>query len=284
VPCKGQIPHLNALHAQKAEEGLVVVGVTGEAADEVQAYVEQNGVQHPIGIGYSEDYDVRGIPHAFLVDKEGKIAWRGHPASLDVTLLARLLEGAKPAGVARGLEDVFARRKAGDHGGAHQKAAELLAAGSLSARASAQAKEWMQAMEQFVAKSLAEADAAAAAKDVYLLWSKLEPLATGYKGVPGAEPAKARFDALMADAKNVKEVEAGKKLAAGNALEQALDFDGAHAIYKALAGSHGSTQAGKAAAVAWKALEKDGKLGYRADCGYCKAGGVACPQHRKKKK
>lgn len=29
-------------------------------------------------------YNVQGIPHAFVVDKEGKISWQGHPAQPDL--------------------------------------------------------------------------------------------------------------------------------------------------------------------------------------------------------
>ncbi|HEU4420802.1 MAG TPA: hypothetical protein VFT55_17825, partial [Planctomycetota bacterium] len=148
----------------------------------------------------------------------------------------------------------------------------------------AQAEDWMQSIELFVARSIAEADKADVAKDVYGVWAALEPVALFYQGAPGAEPAKVRYDALMADAKNKKEIDAGKKLAEGKEKETRFDFDGAHAVFKEAERLFGSTKAGKAAGLAWKQIEKDNKLGYQHTCGYCKAGGCACPTHSKLKK
>lgn len=278
------MPHLNALHASKAEAGLVVVGVTGESAEEVEAYVKKNNVEHPIGVGGSAEYDVTGIPDAFLIDKDGKIVWRGHPAVLDENLVDRLLMFAKPAVVAKGLEGVHKLRKANDHGGAWKLAHELLDGGQLSERAQAQAKEWIAAMEMFVADQMAEAAKPEVAKDSFLLWKCVEPLASGYQGVPGAEPAKARLEALMADGKAKKEIEGGRMFEQAAALEAAMEFDKAWDVYRTINAKFGSTRVGKTAGEALRGLEKANKLGYRADCPYCKAAGNACPTHRPKKK
>lgn len=284
MPCKDQIPHLNALFAEKAEAGLVIVGVTGEDATEVQAWVEKNKVAYPIGIGPTEGYNVRGIPHAFLIDKAGQIIWRGHPGALDTMTLDEALVGAKPAVAVAGLEEVQTLRRSKDHGSAYRKAKALLEEGGLSERAKLQATDWMEASTRFVDESMKAADAAESQKDLFLLWSKLEPVATLYQGVPGAEPAKTRLTALLADPKNKREIDAGRKFADAKQKELALDFDGAHTIYKQVATAFSNTRAGKAAAAAFAALEKDGKLGFDPTCGYCKAAGVACPAHSKAKK
>ena len=264
--------------------GLVVVGVSGEEESEVEPFVTKHKVQYPIGIGETEDYDVNGIPHAFLIDKDGKIVWRGHPASLDKALVDKTLVGAKALVPATGLEEVVVLRKANDHGGAWRKAGELLAAGKMSERAQAMAKEWVAAAEKFVVDSLAEATQAEAAKDVYVQWAKLDPIANGYQGVPGAEPGKARFDKLMAEPRNKKEIDAGKQFAAAKALEAAFEFDKAYDLFKDASNRLGTTKAGRAATAAYRALEKDGKLGYTPGCSYCKAAGAACPTHKKKKR
>jgi peroxiredoxin len=284
VSARDEVVRLNKLHADKVEKGLVVISVTSEEASSVANYVKKHSVKHPAAVGFNENYDVQGVPDAFLIDKDGKVAWHGHPASIEMATLDKLLVGAKPAIVMAGLEDLQMLRKLKDHGGIYKKAKQLLEAGGLSEGAQAQAKDWMQTSEQFVAKATADADKAEAAKDLYQLWLALEPVATSYQGVPGAAEAKTRFDALMADPKNKREIEAAKKVAEAKTREAASDFDGAFAIYKETEKLYGNTKAGKAAAVAWKAIEKDGKLGYQATCGYCKAGGRACPQHAKKKK
>jgi hypothetical protein len=142
----------------------------------------------------------------------------------------------------------------------------------------------MQGIEKQVADGLAAADAAERAKDTFALWSTLEPLALRFHGVPGADAARTRFDALLANPETRREVEAGRKLADAEAREAAQDFDGAYTRYKALAGSHAGTAAGRKADERHRAIEKDGKLGFDATCGYCKSANAACPQHRRKPK
>jgi hypothetical protein len=281
---KEAISHLNQLHATKAEEGLVVVGLTAEDAGAVAAFVTKHGVKHPVGVGFNEDYRIDGLPDSFLIDKDGKILWRGHPQAVDPRALESALAGAKPAVAVAGLEDVQSLRRSKDHGGAYRKAMSLLAGGTLSDRAKAQATDWTESAVRFVAQSIADADAAEQEKDWFLLWSKLEPVASMYQGVPGADAAKTRLAAMMADPKTKREIEAGRKVAEAKQREQALDFDGAHALYKEAAAAFGGTRAGKAASAAWAAIEKEGKLGFDATCGYCKAAGVACPAHTKAKK
>jgi len=281
---RDEVKRLNQLHADKSEVGLVVVGVTDEDVGDVGAFVTATKVKHPVGVCLEGDYTLRGIPDSLLIDKDGKIVWRGHPAALELPLLEKTLAGAKPAVVVAGLEELQTLRRAKDHGNIWRKAKQLLEAGGLSDRAKTQAADWMQSIEQFVVKSIADADKAEVAKDVYAVWAALEPIALFYQGAPGADVAKVRYDTLIADGKNKKEIEAGKKFAEAKAHEATFDFDGAHACYKETEKLFGGTRAGKAAALAWKVIEKDGKLGYQHTCGYCKAGGCACPQHSKIKK
>jgi len=66
------------------------VGVTSEnEVAKVQAFVTKMGskMDYPVAIdtkgivsdGYMGAYGVSGIPHSFIVDVEGKVAWNGHP-------------------------------------------------------------------------------------------------------------------------------------------------------------------------------------------------------------
>lgn len=258
--------------------------MTNEAANAVEPYLKKNGVTFPIASANAPDYNVRGIPDALLIGQDGKILWRGHPAGLGADVIDKALVGARPAIVMPGLEDVQVMRRAKDYGAAYRKAKELVDGGKLGEAAVGQASRWLREYEQFVTDSTATADKADAQKDVYALWAALQPVADWYQGVPGADAAKARFDKLMADGKNKREVEAGRKLAQARAKEAALDYDAAYAILRELAQQFGPTKAGKEAAPLVKAYEKDGKLGFDKSCGYCKAGGVACATHRKKKK
>lgn len=279
-----RIGQLDVWHSQKAELGLVVIGVSSEAAAAVEPWVKKTGADYPIAISGTTDYALGTIPHTFLIDKDGKVAWRGMPPQLDEAAIDKALVGAAPAIVLPGLEEVQVMRRAKDFGAAYGRAKQLLAGGTLSPGAQAQAQRWMKQYEQFVLDAIAAADQALANKDVYAQWQALQAAADYYQGVPSAETCKARFAALVADPKNKKEIEAGRKFAAGKTKEAAFDFDGAYAVFKEVAGTFGTTKPGRDAASLLKAYEKDGKLGYDHSCGYCKAGGAACPQHRKKKK
>ena len=51
--------------------------------DTVQTPHPQHGMVYPIGTEStsSSDYGITGIPHAFIVGRDGKVAWSGHPLS-----------------------------------------------------------------------------------------------------------------------------------------------------------------------------------------------------------
>lgn len=87
-PCRTSIPHLNAISKQYATNNVVIVGISNEKPETVKSFVEQMGdkMTYPVAIGSREVYagymgafGVNGIPHAFVVDADGKIAWHGHP-------------------------------------------------------------------------------------------------------------------------------------------------------------------------------------------------------------
>lgn len=88
-PCRRSIPHLSDLSDQYKDKGVVFIGISSEPAAKVQKYVKdhQAEMRYHVAIDndrstsnkYMSKYGVRGIPHAFLVDREGKVIWHGHP-------------------------------------------------------------------------------------------------------------------------------------------------------------------------------------------------------------
>jgi thiol-disulfide isomerase/thioredoxin len=96
-PCRTSIPHLTEMQKQFADRGVVFVGVSTESAAKVQPFVDEMGdkMDYTVAIdrdgktseGYMKAFGQNGIPHAFVVDREGKVAWQGHPmAGLDKVL------------------------------------------------------------------------------------------------------------------------------------------------------------------------------------------------------
>jgi peroxiredoxin len=99
-PCRVSIPHLTDLQRKFAERGVLIVGVSDESAAQVRPFVDGMGdkMDYPVAIdhegktgqAYMAAFGVSGIPHAFVVDREGRIAWHGHPMSGLEQVLDRL--------------------------------------------------------------------------------------------------------------------------------------------------------------------------------------------------
>jgi thiol-disulfide isomerase/thioredoxin len=102
-PCLVSIPHLTKL--QEEYKGKVtIIGISvdkdqqGNAnkLDVVKQFVADQGDKMEYTVAYESSGDVikayskafgeRGIPHAFIVDQTGKIAWVGYPMSMDDAL------------------------------------------------------------------------------------------------------------------------------------------------------------------------------------------------------
>ncbi len=81
-PCRKSIPHLIEMSKHFGDK-VTIIGCTQESLDEVQDFVKEQGMKYPIAVGCksSGQYGVSGIPHAFVIGKDGKIAWEGHPMS-----------------------------------------------------------------------------------------------------------------------------------------------------------------------------------------------------------
>jgi len=112
APCVRQMPHLSAMQREFQGRGVRIVGVdcremrrVGPAwerhfdVDEVRRFVARQGDR----IGYTIAFDGEdaacddawmrasnsgGLPTAFVVDRDGRVAWIGHPAMLRLPLRA----------------------------------------------------------------------------------------------------------------------------------------------------------------------------------------------------
>lgn len=93
-PCRQSIPHLNELSDRYAER-VEIIGLTDEPRSQVEPFVQKMGMRYIVGVGSAtgREYGVRGIPHAFVIDLQGKIAWSGHP--MDPAFERALAEVAK---------------------------------------------------------------------------------------------------------------------------------------------------------------------------------------------
>jgi len=106
-PCLAAVPHLTELQRKFGPAGVTIIGLTTEDPDntleKVEAFVQKQGDKLAYTIGYEkEDRTSKaymdaagegGIPTAFVIDKEGRIAWIGHPAGDLEETLTQLLAG-----------------------------------------------------------------------------------------------------------------------------------------------------------------------------------------------
>jgi thiol-disulfide isomerase/thioredoxin len=105
-PCIAAFPHVTELQKKYADKGLTVIGVDiWERGDrtKVPEFVEKQGERMGYTVAMEQVDEAnpregkmaqtwmraagqRGIPCAFIIDREGKIAWIGHPMTMDKPL------------------------------------------------------------------------------------------------------------------------------------------------------------------------------------------------------
>jgi len=119
-PCIAAMPHLCELQEKFRDKGLVVVGVTSDgrnnSIDKVTKFVTKRGDRLTYAMAWDEGNatndafmkaaEQNGIPCSFVIDRAGKVAFIGHPLSLD-DVLPKVL-----AGTWKGKEDAEAVTKA----------------------------------------------------------------------------------------------------------------------------------------------------------------------------
>lgn len=105
-PCIRNMPHLTKLQKQYKDKGLTIIGVSGQdkrGIEDVRPFVEAKGDM----IGYTIAVDKamettkaymgatgrNGIPVAYLVDQQGKLAWYGHPMEAMDLVIEEVIAG-----------------------------------------------------------------------------------------------------------------------------------------------------------------------------------------------
>lgn len=105
-PCIASMPHLDELAQKFQKQGLVVVALTTEdeanSSEAVTEFVQGDGAKYHFRYAFCDDNKMmtqymeaaeqRGIPCSFVVGKDGKVAFIGHPSELD-QVLPQVLDG-----------------------------------------------------------------------------------------------------------------------------------------------------------------------------------------------
>jgi len=74
-------PALQDLHERLADRGAAVAAIASDPADDVKKFLDGHDYTIPTAsdAGAVADYEVKAWPQAFLVDRKGKVAWKGDP-------------------------------------------------------------------------------------------------------------------------------------------------------------------------------------------------------------
>jgi peroxiredoxin len=90
-PCRSSMPHLDELRERYQNEGLVVIAVSLDPnMADISTFLEENGFTDLLVLWESPTaaqavktlYGVSGIPHTFVIDRQGIIRYSDHPIRL----------------------------------------------------------------------------------------------------------------------------------------------------------------------------------------------------------
>jgi thiol-disulfide isomerase/thioredoxin len=96
-PCVAGIPHLNKLHDDHGPKGLAILSFTDQSKQGIQNFLKGTTMKYIIGTGseLAAEYGVVGIPHAFILGRDGKLLWEGNPGDQDFDKQVQAALGAK---------------------------------------------------------------------------------------------------------------------------------------------------------------------------------------------
>lgn len=76
-PCRETMPHVEKLHKEFKDRGVVVLGLNDEEIADAKRFVQKHGYTFPTLIdaegSVSKQYGIQAIPQTFVIDRDGKI-------------------------------------------------------------------------------------------------------------------------------------------------------------------------------------------------------------------
>jgi len=83
-PCRETMPLIQKIYNERREKGLEVVAISGESASTVERFLKENPYTYPFYIdldnSVSDSFKITGLPTSIVIDRDGNVVFRGHPA------------------------------------------------------------------------------------------------------------------------------------------------------------------------------------------------------------
>ena len=99
IPCRASMPRLESLRKRYQDKGLVMLGVSlDRRKEDAKRFLTENGYRELVAMWESlaasqavaHLYGIFGIPHTFVIDRQGIIHYVGHPFYLTDAVLEPL--------------------------------------------------------------------------------------------------------------------------------------------------------------------------------------------------
>ncbi len=92
-PCRESVPHLSKLQSKYRDDNVIIVGISMEDERDVEMFADKLGEKMDYIVAVDDnDYTTNhymggfgrtAIPHAFVIGRDGRFAWEGHPMMLE---------------------------------------------------------------------------------------------------------------------------------------------------------------------------------------------------------
>jgi len=103
------VPHLIELNNKFRERGFEIVAVSDEDAGTIEKFVKNKGINYGIikASNVLKTYGGTGYPSAWVLDVEGKVIWKGHPAGLTDAMVEDWVKDLAPVKITKEVHKVL---------------------------------------------------------------------------------------------------------------------------------------------------------------------------------
>ncbi len=275
------MPSLSSKFDKGEAKGALVIGVTNESLELVDAWVAKMKPTYPIvvvqGDGFDQALGVKGFPTAGVVDPAGILTYAGY--SPETAFSAAAKEATKGSIYPKSLDKIRKSLKAGDLSKGYGDLLSTQAGGKVSEEDT----EWFNNFKVWIEETVATDVRLGAAEleggRIYSAVTLVEAVAEADPPFPTTADAKALMEKMTAMPDFKKEMKGGQLFEQAVALAKEQAYTDAVKKYASIGKKYKDTLIGEAASKAAAELVEKGMPGYKSVCDPCRKGKKACEKH-----